>query len=110
MTWTHCHARPEPRDEQRHRIDELDLPGDERKRFERLIARAMADGWAIVEDEWVQGLRGLSALIPDGGWTPVAVSLSGPSTRFTRNAAGSRVEAILDAARTIACQVGTAAH
>jgi DNA-binding IclR family transcriptional regulator len=99
-----------PRDEQRHQIDELDLPGDERKRFERLVAQAMADGWAIVEDEWVQGLCGLSALIPDGGWTPAALSVSGPSTRFTRNAAESQVEAILDAARTIARHVGTAAQ
>ena len=97
-----------PRDEQRLQIDALDLPVVERERFERLLAQAMADGWAIVEDEWVQGLCGLSALIPDGGWTPAALSVSGPSTRFTRDAAEVQVDAILEAAGAIAYQIGAA--
>jgi DNA-binding IclR family transcriptional regulator len=82
------------------------LRGAERRRFESLVAHAQQTGWAIVTDDWVAGLTGLSAEVPVGDGTVAAISVSGPSHRFTHDFAAAHLERVLTVAAQIATRVG----
>lgn len=77
-----------------------------RAAFADRLAEAHANGWALVADEWVSGLCGLSAAVRGGDGTCAAVSVSGPSSRFTRAVALGHRDDILAAARSIAARLG----
>jgi IclR family acetate operon transcriptional repressor len=84
------------------------LAPDEQRRFQARLDEARANGWALVIDEWVSGLCGLSAAVRGTDGTRAAVSVSGPSSRFTRTVAMAHLDDILAAARTISARLGGA--
>lgn len=93
-----------PPDERREQLEALEPA--KRQRFEKLIEHARSAGWALVVDEWSSGLAGLSAAVRDGDSTLAAISVSGPSARFTREVGLSHVDDVLNAARTISTRIG----
>jgi IclR family acetate operon transcriptional repressor len=85
------------------------LSDEGRQRFAQALRQARETGWVLVVDDWVGGLAGLSVAVRSGGKTEAAVSVSGPSARFTRHAAESHLDEVLEAARTIAARAGRVA-
>lgn len=92
-------------DEQREQIDALHLPTAERAAFQARINHARASGWALVVDDWVPGLTGLSAAVPGADTTLAALSVSGPSARFAHDTALSHLDDILHAAHSISARI-----
>ncbi|MEX2556638.1 MAG: IclR family transcriptional regulator [Actinomycetota bacterium] len=62
-------------------------------------------GWALVVDDWVPGLAGLSAAVRDGDVTVAALSVSGPSSRFTREVALGHLDVVLETALALGEQL-----
>jgi DNA-binding IclR family transcriptional regulator len=72
-------------------------PRDEQE-LERRLERIRRDGWALVVDQWVPGVTGISTAVTDGDTTVAALSVSGPASRFDESAAQSHLPTILGAA------------
>lgn len=86
----------------------LDLAAREQVALQRRIDLILAQGWAMVVDDWVPGVTGISAAVVDGETTIAALSVSGPASRFDAAAAKSHVPTILEAAAELS-QWGAAA-
>jgi DNA-binding IclR family transcriptional regulator len=95
-------------EERRAVLDRLDVRGSERRQFEAVVAHAEQTGWALVTDDWVAGLTGLSVEVPEGDGSVAAISISGPSHRFTQDFASAHLERALDVAAEISTRVGGA--
>ncbi len=87
-------------------IDAAKLRVPERRDLDHRLERIRKDGYALVVNDWVGGVSGLSAPVCVGGITIAAVSVSGPSDRFTRQVALSHLTALWDAASSLAAQLG----
>jgi DNA-binding IclR family transcriptional regulator len=91
--------------ERQDEIDALGLSPKERSALEARLERIRQEGWAILVDEAVKGVAGLSAAITDGVSTVAALSVSGPSSRFTERVARSHVDALLQATSELSVRV-----
>ena len=78
----------------------------ERRDLDRRLERIRSDGYALVVDDWVEGVSGLSAPVCVGAVIVAAVSVSGPSDRFTRQVALRHLTAVWDATSSLATQLG----
>lgn len=94
-----------PEQERLEEIDALNLSREERTELEARLERIRSTGWVLVVDEAVRGVAGLSAAISDGDLTLAALSVSGPSSRFTETVASSHVDALLQAAARLSVRV-----
>ena len=90
-----------PADERQRYVAELGLPTAQEEALRRRLEQIGRDGWAIVVDDWVPGVTGISAAVADGGLTVAALSVSGPATRFDDATARACVPTLLAAAREL---------
>ena len=90
-----------PADERSRYIAELRLPPREETALRRRLEQIRNDGWAIVVDDWVPGVTGISAAVADGDLTVAALSVSGPATRFDAAAAQECVAVMLSVTREL---------
>lgn len=74
--------------------------------LEERLDRIRSDGYALVVDDWVAGLAGLSAAVVVNGIAIAAISVSGPSARFSERAARQHAGTILEAARELSGRLG----
>lgn len=70
------------------------------------LARVRQQGYAVDEEEQELGVRCVAALIPAGGVVHAAISVSGPTERFTLDAARAAVPHV----QSVAAQLGAALH
>ncbi len=87
-----------PPEERSRYLAGLRLPPRDEAELERRLDRIRRDGWAIVVDEWVPGVTGISAAVSDGDVTIAALSVSGPASRFDEATAQAHLATILHAA------------
>lgn len=92
--------------ERRERIKPLKLSKARRAELEEEIASAEEHGWALSVDEWIEDLSGLSAAVYRGQSVFGAISVSGPSSRFTREAAMEQLDTVLAGAAEISARIG----
>jgi DNA-binding IclR family transcriptional regulator len=76
-----------------------------RRPFSEAMAHAAQEGWALVSDEWVEGVTGLSAAVRGADGVDAALSISGPSARFTPTVAMKHLGALLAAAGALSGHV-----
>lgn len=86
--------------------DELypDMPMAQRQDLEASISQARDQGWLLIADRWQAGVTGLSATVRKGrrGDGPIAaLSISGPSERFTATAATAWTDVLVAAAARV---------
>jgi DNA-binding IclR family transcriptional regulator len=91
--------------EQEHVIAATTSTPGERRALKEMVEHASEHGWAINVDQWVPGLCGISAAVRDNGETIGTLSVSGPSSRFTRERALSHVESLMGSAGDVALQL-----
>lgn len=94
-------AGADPEERSRY-IADLRLPPHEEKMLQRRLERIAHDGWALVVDDWVPGVTGISAAVTDGDLTVAAISVSGPAARFTAETATSHLPTLLASAAELA--------
>jgi IclR family acetate operon transcriptional repressor len=82
-------------------INSSALPSDERVAFRRRLLTVREQGWSLIADEWVAGVTGVSAVVPNLGGDSGALSISGPSGRFGSVDAQRLVPALLEASRDL---------
>lgn len=92
-------------DRQVEQVDAFRMSAAERSMFEGCIEHARTHGWALVVDEWVPGLTGLSVAVAGGDANIAAISVSGPSARFTKDVALSHLDDVLSAADSISARM-----
>ncbi len=83
----------------------MSLTSTKRRELKRMVQHALEHEWAINVEQWVPGLCGISAAVRENGQTIATLSVSGPSSRFTRERALSSVEALVGAADRVALQL-----
>jgi len=75
--------------------------------FRQELEKVRRQGFAVDDEEAVQGARCVSAPILNSDREPIAaVSISGPVTRVSPNQVGALAEAVCDAARAISVAMG----
>lgn len=97
-------ASPRERDEI---LDGWDLTPEDRREQEHLIAAAAERGYALVVDEVIEGITGLSCPVRVANQTLAAISVSGPSWRFTAEVAESYLPELRRAAAEIGARIGS---
>lgn len=60
------------------------------------------DGWSLIADTWALGVTGISVAVRDLGGTTAALSVSGPSARFSRTRAQAMLPLLQKATRDLA--------
>jgi len=70
------------------------------------LRRVQADGYAIDDEEYMDGVRCIAAAVRRGARVVGAVSIAGPALRFTREAALAHRPALFQAVRAIAGLMG----
>jgi IclR family acetate operon transcriptional repressor len=90
-----------PHQDRARYVGELRLPPRDEEELAARLERIAADGWALVVDDWVPGVTGLSAAVRDGAATVAALSVSGPAERFDPDAAMGHLPMLLAAAREL---------
>lgn len=73
--------------------------------LEELIEHVLLYGWTITVDVWVPGLCGVSAAVRDNGEISATLSVSGPSSRFTRERALEHVDLLVSTADDLGNQL-----
>ncbi len=86
-------------------LDGLELSAAGRRRIDRRIAAVREDGFAVV-DAWVSGLTGISVAIPGAADGAVALSVSGPSERFTARRIGEHRARMRSTVDRVTAQLG----
>src|SRR5690606_15284032 len=71
------------------------------------LEQVRTHGYALDDEEQETGVRCAAVALPAAAGVRGAVSVSGPSERFTRSAARRAAEALKDVAAAIALDVGT---
>lgn len=94
-----------PPQERESEIEALGLSPRDRRILEKRLDKITERGWAMVSDEWQEGVTGLSAAVRDQGVTIAALSVSGPTSRFSPEWALEQVEFVVDAAERIAAHL-----
>lgn len=82
-------------------IGSFGLAREERAAFEQRLLTVREQGWSLISDEWVDGVTGVSAAVPNLGGDSGALSISGPTNRFGPADARQLVPALLDASRDL---------
>lgn len=85
-------------------LTRLDASPTEVRALRRRLDRVRKQGFMIAVESWEKGLSGISAPV---GWPSVgavALSVSGPSARWTRAAMRASTEKVLEAASKVASQ------
>lgn len=74
-----------------HRREEIlggrDLEHSALDQLRNELSEVRDRGWSFVADEWVEGVTGISVAVPYGEGRTAALSVSGPSFRFTEERA-----------------------
>ncbi len=70
------------------------------------VRRVQADGYAIDDEEYMDGVRCIAAAVRRGSRVVGAVSIAGPALRFTREVALAQRPALFRAVRAVAGLVG----
>jgi DNA-binding IclR family transcriptional regulator len=86
-------------------VDSLGISAAERAALEVRLEQIRRDGWALTVDEVEDGLSGIAAAVIAGGQTIAALSISGPSARWTVSVMRGSVPDIMDAARRISLRL-----
>ena len=88
------------------RLVAKDLLPAEYEKFEATMRHARNEGWALVIDDYSEDLCSVSAAVSVRGRTLAALSVSGPSSRFTREVALSHVGFITEITRALEQRIG----
>jgi len=70
------------------------------------VRRVQADGYAIDDEEYMDGVRCIAAAVRRGNRVVGAVSIAGPALRFTREVALAQRPALFRTARAVAGLMG----
>lgn len=73
--------------------------------LEELVVHVLSHGWALTVDSWVPGLCGISAAVHDDAEIAATLSVSGPSSRFTRERALEHVHLLVSKATNLEHQL-----
>lgn len=95
----------QPAEQRGYVLDSLELPHRERAELEAKLDDIRRRNWALVVDDWVPGLAGLSAAVRDGDVTRAAISVSGPTFRFSEDVAMRHVDVVLKTAQELGQQL-----
>lgn len=90
-----------PEQEREREISESGLSATEEEGLRSRLQRLREQGWALVSDESLKGVTGLSVAVVDQGVTIAALSVSGPSDRFTEDVALSHLATVREFARRV---------
>jgi DNA-binding IclR family transcriptional regulator len=88
-------------DELKAYFDEAGIEASERDAIEGRLRNIRGDGWAMTVDAVEEGLAGIAASIHDGDQIIAALSVSGPSSRWTASSMRSFAPELLSAAGRI---------
>lgn len=94
-----------PRPDLESYLDTLRLNAAERAEFELRLEQIRRDGWALTADLVEQGLSGIAAAVVAGGHTIAALSISGPSGRWTVSVMRGFVPNILEGVQRISLRL-----
>jgi DNA-binding IclR family transcriptional regulator len=86
-------------------VDSLGLATPDRAALEVRLEQIRRDKWALTVDQVEDGLSGIAAAVIAGGQTIAALSISGPSARWTVSVMRGSVPDILDGARRISLRL-----
>jgi DNA-binding IclR family transcriptional regulator len=86
-------------------VDSLGIDTAERAALEVRLEQIRRDGWALTVDLVEDGLSGIAAAVIAGGQTIAALSISGPSARWTVSVMRGSVPDMLDAVRRISLRL-----
>jgi len=86
-------------------VDSLGLATPDRGALEVRLEQIRRDKWALTVDQVEDGLSGIAAAVIAGGQTIAALSISGPSARWTVSVMRGSVPDILDGARRISLRL-----
>jgi DNA-binding IclR family transcriptional regulator len=86
-------------------VDSLRLSPADRAALEVRLEQIRRDGWALTVDLVEQGLSGIAAAVKAGGQTVAALSISGPSGRWTVSVMRGFAPDVLGAAERISLRL-----
>jgi DNA-binding IclR family transcriptional regulator len=86
-------------------VDSLRLSAADRSALELRLEQIRRDGWSLTVDLVEQGLSGIAAAVKAGDHTVAALSISGPSARWTVSVMRGFVPNILEAAERISLRL-----
>jgi DNA-binding IclR family transcriptional regulator len=86
-------------------LDSLGLSPTDRSALELRLAQIRRDGWALTVDLVEHGLSGIAAAVEAGEHTVAALSISGPSARWTVSVMRGFVPNILEATRRVSLRL-----
>jgi IclR family transcriptional regulator, acetate operon repressor len=91
-----------PRQEYKEELTRLALESEERREYQQHLAQVRTQGWSVVPHDWLDGVTGASVPVLDQGVAIAALSVAGPSFRFTLEVAESYVGHMQEAAVRLA--------
>jgi DNA-binding IclR family transcriptional regulator len=86
-------------------VESLGLSQTDRAGLNVRLEQIRRDGWALTVDQVEQGLSGLAVAVNAGDETIAALSISGPSARWTVSVMRATVPEVLEGARRISLRL-----
>ena len=86
-------------------VESLGLSQTDRAGLDVRLEQIRRDGWALTVDQVEQGLSGLAVAVNAGDDTIAALSISGPSARWTVSVMRATVPEVLEGARRISLRL-----